>query len=60
MAHGVRPIDKEKFYEAYRAFMNGCSLTKASKIAGISVPTLKKYFEVELTGGEFPDTLFKD
>lgn len=59
MAHGVKKIDKQKFYEAYDMFINrGASLEKCAKHAGISVPTLKKYFEYEMFGKEFPDTLF--
>lgn len=59
MAHGVKTISREKFLEAYNGFLfGGLTLKEASKVAGISIPTLRKYFEIEYTGGEFPDTLF--
>lgn len=60
MTQGVKKIDKQKFYEAYDMFLNcGMSLEKCAKHVGISVPTLKKYFEYEIFGKEFPDTLFE-
>ena len=34
------------------------TLETAAKVSGVSKPTLKKYFEIEMTGGQFPDTLF--
>ena len=59
MAQGVKSIDKKKFYEAYDMFINQyVSLEKCAKHVGISIPTLKKYFEYEILGNEFPDTLF--
>ena len=59
MAQGVKSIDKKKFYEAYDMFINQrMSLTKCAKHAGISVPTMKKYFEYLMFDIEFPDTLF--
>lgn len=61
MAQGVKTIDKDKFFEAFYGFMNEhWSLTKASKVAGISVPTMKKYFNAVLLGEELPDTLFEN
>lgn len=60
MAQGVKTIDKDKFFEALWYFCNGqMSLTKAAKHAGISVPTLTKYFNKVLLGEELPDTLFE-
>lgn len=59
MAHGVKTISRERFLEAYNGFLRGgMTLETAAKVAGVSKPTLKKYFEIEMTGGEFPDTLF--
>lgn len=59
MAHGVRTISRENFLKAYNGFLSGgMTLENAAKVAGVSKPTLKKYFEIEMTGGEFPDTLF--
>lgn len=59
--NGVRKVDKDKFYEAYNGWANGTlSLAKASKVAGMSVPTLTKYFYVLMKGEEFPDNLFDD
>lgn len=59
MARGVKTIDRHKFLQAYDGFALGLfTLKEASKIAGISIPTLRKYFLIERSGGEFPDTLF--
>ncbi len=58
MARGVRPISREKFLEAYNRFLCGASLKESSKTVGVSVPTLKKYFEIEFRGGVFPDGLW--
>lgn len=56
---GVHKVDKDKFLEAYNGFAKGeLSLNQASKVAGMSVKTLKKYFYMLLKGEEFPDTLF--
>lgn len=59
MARGVRTISRAKFLEAYNRFLRGASLKEASKIVGISIPTLKKYFEIEFMGGKFPDNLWE-
>lgn len=58
MARGVRKINREKFLEAYNMFLCGASLKESSKIVGASIPTLKKYFEIEFSGGKFPDNLW--
>lgn len=59
MAAGVHKISKEKFFEAYEKWsQEGLSLGKCAEIAGVSVPTLKKYFAVLIAGEEFPDNLF--
>ena len=51
MAPGVHKISKEKFFEAYEKWsQEGLSLGKCAKIAGVSVPTLKKYFAVLIAG----------
>ena len=61
MAQGVKTINEQKFCEAYIKFIHGeFSLNKAAAHIGISTETCKKYFEVALLGGQFPDTLFKD
>lgn len=58
---GVHKVDKDKFYEAYNGWASGeLSLRKATKVAGMSLPTLKKYFYMLIKGEEFPDTLFGD
>lgn len=59
MARGVRKINRKKFLEAYNRFLCGASLKESSKIVGVSVPTLKKYFEIEFSGGKFPDNLWE-
>lgn len=60
MAGGVHTIDKEKFFEAYDRWLSEkLSFKKCAEIAGVSIPTLQKYFAVVITGGEFPDTLFE-
>lgn len=59
MAQGVHKIDKEKFYHAYDEWSKGhMSLAKAAEYVGICDKTLKKYFWVLMTDGDFPDTLF--
>lgn len=60
MAQGVKTIDKDKFFDAYGKFVNGeISLSKASKLIGISKPTTSKYFGMAYLGLGFPDTLFE-
>lgn len=59
MAQGVKRMDKEKLFMAYEKFIHGeINLTKVAKLAGVSAPTIKKYFEYMVEGKEFPDTLF--
>jgi transposase len=61
MAQGVKTIDEQKFCEAYMKFLAGeMSIRKAAKYIGISDATVMKYFNIALSGGQFPDTLFKD
>lgn len=44
MAMGVHPLNKDKFYEAMNLYVSGqLSQEKAAKIAGMSVPTFRKY-----------------
>lgn len=58
--NGVRTIDREKFLEAYNGYLyGGLTQKQAAEIAGVSIPTLMKYFAIEFVGGEFPDTLFE-
>ena len=43
--NGMKRMDKEKFIEAYNGFVfGGLSLEQAAKVAGRSVPTIRKYF----------------
>lgn len=59
MAYGVRPINKEKFYEAMNLYISGqISQEKASKIAGCSIPTFLKYANKIYGGEELPDNLW--
>lgn len=52
-------MDKEKFIEAYNGFVfGGLSLEQAAKVAGRSVPTIRKYFSMVLTGQSLPKDLF--
>lgn len=60
MAMGVHPIDLDDFSEACARYLNReCTQAEAAEIAGLSIPTFKKYLWIALSGGEFPDTLFK-
>lgn len=44
MAMGVHPLNKDKFYEAINLYISGqASQAEAAKIAGMSVPTFRKY-----------------
>lgn len=61
MAGGVHTVDKEKFFQAYEEWSKGgLSFAKAAKMAGMSVPTLQKYFLYIIEGRKFPDTLFTE
>ena len=61
MAKGVHAVDKDKFIEAYNKWASGeVTITKATEIAGMSYPTFRKYVGILITGGKFPDGLFKD
>lgn len=56
---GVKRMDKKKFIEAYNGFISGkMSLAKAAKIVGRSVPTIRKYFGMVITGEKLPEDLF--
>lgn len=58
---GVHAVDKDKFIEAYNKWASGeVTITKATEIAGMSYPTFHKYVGILITGGKFPDGLFKD
>lgn len=60
MAMGVHPIDLDRFSEACAKYLNReCTQAEAAEIAGISIPTFKKYLWMMLSGEELPDTLFK-
>lgn len=60
MAKGVKTRNIDSFREGLMEYAYGrCSQAEAAKIAGISIPTFKKYLWIALSGGEFPDTLFK-
>lgn len=60
MAMGVHPLNKDKFYEAINLYISGqASQAEAAKIAGMSVPTFRKYANMHFLGIPFPDTLFK-
>lgn len=57
--NGMKRMDKEKFIEAYNGFVfGGLSLEQAAKVAGRSVPTIRKYFSMVLTGQSLPKDLF--
>lgn len=59
MAQGVRKIDRDKFNEAFERWCKcEISMKKAAKIAGVSEPTIRKYFTYLVEGREFPDNLF--
>lgn len=59
LMRGVHTIDKQKFYEAYEKYITGqLNISDSAKLVGVSKPTLRKYFGILLTNGEFPDTLF--
>ena len=61
MAGGwVKQINKDKFYGSLDMFLNGSiSLCKAAEMVGLSVPTLRKYYEIVITGNKLPKNLFK-
>lgn len=57
--NGMKRMDKEKFIEAYNCFVVGVlSLEQAAKVAGRSVPTIRKSFSMVLTGQSLPKDLF--
>ena len=60
MAKGVKTRNAKLFKEALTEYAHGrCSQAKAAKIAGMSVPTFRKYANMHFLGMPFPDTLFK-
>ena len=61
MAGGwVKQINKDKFYGSLEMFLSGnISLCKAAEMVGLSVPTLRKYYEIVITGKKLPENLFK-
>ena len=60
MAKGVKTRNAKLFQEALTEYENGrCSQAEAAKIAGMSVPTFRKYANMHFLGIPFPDTLFK-
>ena len=60
MAQGVKTRDIDKISEGVAKYLNReCSQVKAAKIAGMSVPTFRKYANMHFLGIPFPDTLFK-
>ena len=60
MAKGVKTQNVDLFRKALTEYTSGrCSQSKAAKIAGMSVPTFRKYANMHFLGIPFPDTLFK-
>ena len=60
MAKGVKTRNIDSFREGLMEYAYGrCSQAEAAKIAGMSVPTFKKYANMHFLGIPFPDTLFK-
>lgn len=60
MAKGVKTRNIDSFREGLMEYAYGrCSQAKAAKIAGMSVPTFRKYANMHFLGIPFPDTLFK-
>ena len=60
MAKGVKTRNAKLFQEALTEYTYGrCSQAEAAKIAGMSVPTFRKYANMYFLGIPFPDTLFK-
>lgn len=60
MAKGVKTRNIESFREGLMEYAYGrCSQAQAAKIAGMSVPTFRKYANMHFLGIPFPDTLFK-
>lgn len=60
MAKGVKTRNIESFREGLMEYAYGrCSQAEAAKIAGMSVPTFRKYANMHFLGIPFPDTLFK-
>lgn len=57
---GVHKVDKNKFIDAYNKWANReLTIVEAAKAAEMSYPTFYKYVSILLTGGEFPENLFK-
>lgn len=60
MAKGVKTRNIDSFREGLMEYTYGrCSQAQAAKIAGMSVPTFRKYANMHFLGIPFPDTLFK-
>ena len=60
MAKGVKTRNVDLFREALTEYTSSrCSQAQAAKIAGMSVPTFRKYANMHFLGIPFPDTLFK-
>ena len=60
MAKGVKTRNAKLFQKALTEYAYGrCSQAEAAKIAGMSVPTFRKYANMHFLGIPFPDTLFK-
>ena len=60
MAKGVKTRNIDSFREGLMEYAYGrCSQAEAAKIAGMSVPTFRKYANMHFLGIPFPDTLFK-
>ena len=60
MAKGVKTRNAKLFQEVLTEYAYGrCSQAEAAKIAGMSVPTFRKYANMHFLGIPFPDTLFK-
>lgn len=60
MAKGVKTRNIDSFREGLMEYAYGrCSQAQAAKIAGMSVPTFRKYANMHFLGIPFPDTLFK-
>lgn len=57
----IKQIDKEKFYRSLEMFLRAeTTLKNAAKMVGLSTPTLRKYYEMEIAGRPLPDNLFKE
>lgn len=59
MAKGVKTRNIDSFREGLMEYAYGrCSQAEAAKIAGMSVPTFKKYANKIYGGEELPDNLW--